>query len=135
MEKISEEIRNFEDTPITRRGHLAEELIAREYVATLNVKVRRQKELIRHREYPFLAVNIDRWVGDKEYILECKTVNSFADKKWGDEYTDQIPKEYLCQVAYYAAITGVPKVDIACLSGGVNFRIYTYKKMKNSKKN
>jgi predicted phage-related endonuclease len=46
--------------------------------------------------------------------------------KWGVEGTDEIPDSYKCQVAYYSAITGVPKVDIAVLIGGNDFRIYTY---------
>ena len=52
-------------------------------------------------------------------------------KKWGDLGTDQIPESYLLQVAYYAAICDVPKVDIAVLIGGQDFRIYTYNRDKN----
>ena len=47
-------------------------------------------------------------------------------KAWGDEGTDQIPESYLVQVAWYSAICDVPKVDIAVLIGGQNYREYTY---------
>lgn len=45
----------------------------------------------------------------------------------GEVGTDQIPEVYKYQqVAYYAAITGVSRVDIAVLIGGQDFRIYQY---------
>ena len=47
---------------------------------------------------------------------------------WEEEGTNQIPESYLYQVAYYAAITGAARVDIAVLIGGQNFRIYHYDK-------
>ena len=36
-------------------------------------------------------------------------------KDWGEEGTDQIPESYLLQVAYYASICDVAKVDIAVI--------------------
>jgi predicted phage-related endonuclease len=51
-------------------------------------------------------------------------------KKWGEQGTDQVPESYLIQCAYYASICDVPKVDIAVLIGGQNFRIYTYNRNK-----
>jgi predicted phage-related endonuclease len=83
---------------------------------------------IYHPEYSFLAANIDRWADNKRRILECKTASFLKAKEWGDSGTDQIPESYLIQVAYYAAICDVPKVDIAVLIGGQDFRIYTYER-------
>ncbi len=86
-----------------------------------------ETKLIRHSKYPFIAANIDRWVDSGRYILECKTAGYMSAKNWGViPDSKQIPESYQCQVAYYAAITGVPKVDIAVLIGGQDFRIYTY---------
>jgi predicted phage-related endonuclease len=48
--------------------------------------------------------------------------------EWGEQGTDQIPLSYLYQVAYYSAICGVDRVDIAVLIGGQDFRMYTYLK-------
>ena len=62
--------------------------------------------------------------------MECKTAGFTRGKEWGEEGTDQIPESYLVQVAYYAAICTVPKVDIAVLIGGQDFRIYTYERSK-----
>ena len=90
---------------------------------------------IYHPEHKFLGANIDRWVdrwvNNGTYILECKTAGFTKAKEWGDSGTDQIPEPYLIQVAYYAAICNVSKVDIAVLIGGQDFRIYTYNRNKD----
>ena len=112
-------------------GTKQEKIIAERYAEERNVIIQTQPTLIRHPKYPFIACNIDRWVGNREYILECKTAHFYKMKKWGDLGTDQIPESYLLQVAYYAAICDVPKVDIAVLIGGQDFRIYTYNRDKN----
>lgn len=112
-------------------GTKQEKIIAERYAEECNVIIQTQPTLIRHPKYPFIACNIDRWVGNREYILECKTAHFYKMKKWGDLGTDQIPESYLVQVAYYAAICDVPKVDIAVLIGGQDFRIYTYNRDKN----
>ena len=109
-------------------GTKQEEIIAERYAEECNVIIQKQPTLIRHPKYPFIACNIDRWVGNKEYILECKTAHFYKMKQWGDSGTDQIPESYLIQVAYYAAICDVSKVDIAVLIGGQDFRIYTYER-------
>jgi len=111
-------------------GTKQEEIIAERYAEERNVIVQTQPTLIRHPKYPFIACNIDRWVGNKEYILECKTAHFYKMKKWGEQGTDNIPESYLIQCAYYASICDVPKVDIAVLIGGQDFRIYTYNRNK-----
>jgi len=112
-------------------GTKQEEIIAERYAEERNVIIQTQPTLIRHPKHPFIACNIDRWVGNREYILECKTAHFYKMKQWGEQGTDNIPESYLIQVAYYAAICDVPKVDIAVLIGGQDFRIYTYNRDKN----
>jgi putative phage-type endonuclease len=119
-----------ESSPAMRWGTLLEDTIAKEYAEVTGQTIEIELDTIYHPEYKFLAANIDRWVGDKEYVLECKTAGFTRGKEWGEEGTDQIPESYLVQVAYYAAICAVPKVDIAVLIGGQDFRIYTYKRNK-----
>lgn len=109
-----------------RFGHLLEDIVAQEYSRKTGNKVDIEKGLIIHPKYPIACANIDRWVNDKEFILECKTTCFMKGNEWGEEYTDQIPEAYLCQIAWYAAICDVPKVDIAVLIGGQTFKIYTY---------
>jgi predicted phage-related endonuclease len=96
----------------------------------MNLPVEIETTLLRHPKHEFLAANIDRWVDSKKYVLECKTTSFMNAKEWGEEGTDQLPETYLIQVAWYAAICDVPKVDIAVLIGGQDFRIYEYERNK-----
>jgi putative phage-type endonuclease len=110
-------------------GNRLEPLVAKKYAETTGLNVYESEGLIRHPEYSFIACNIDRWVDGADgtkYILECKTANFMKGKDWGEQGTDQIPKSYLYQVAYYSAICNVDKVDIVVLIGGQEFRMYTY---------
>lgn len=112
-------------------GIVLEPTVAEDYAKRTGFKIEKPAGLIRHSEYPFIACNLDYWVIDDEgnrHILECKTANQIKVTCWGEEGTDQIPESYLYQVAYYAAITGATRVDIAVLIGGQDFRIYRYDK-------
>ena len=111
-------------------GTLLEDLICKEYSQEKGVEVERPLNTIFHPEYDFLGANIDAYVNRGEYVLECKSAGYRMAHEWGEEGTDQIPDSYLCQVAWYSAITRVPKVDIAVLIGGQDFRVYTYTKNK-----
>lgn len=129
LDKTSDDI-SEETNSAMHWGTLLEEVIAKEYAEVTGYDVEIEPNTIYHPEYKFLAANIDRWVGNKEYVLECKTAGFTKSKEWGDLGTDQIPESYLVQVAHYAAICDVPKVDIAVLIGGQDFRIYTYERNK-----
>jgi putative phage-type endonuclease len=129
LDKTSDDITE-ETNAAMRWGNLLEEAVAEGYSEDTGKMVWKWLQPIKHKEYPFLAANIDRWVGDREYVLECKTAGFNKAKEWGDLGTDNIPESYLVQVSYYAAICDVPKVDIAVLIGGNDFRIYTYERNK-----
>jgi putative phage-type endonuclease len=129
LEKTSDDIA-CETSPAMRWGNLLEEAVAKAYSEDTGQTIEIEPNTIYHPSMKFLGANIDRWVGDKAYVLECKTAGFTRGKEWGEEGTDQIPESYLVQVAYYAAICAVPKVDIAVLIGGQDFRIYTYERSK-----
>ena len=134
LDKTSDDIAENTNSAM-RWGTLLEDVIAKEYAQVTGYDVEVEPNTIYHPEYKFLAANIDRWVdrwvNNGTHILECKTTSFLKAKEWGDLGTDQIPESYLVQVAYYAAICDVPKVDIAVLIGGQDFRIYTYMKNNN----
>ncbi|MBM3467709.1 MAG: hypothetical protein FJX70_07785 [Alphaproteobacteria bacterium] len=130
LDKTSDDIR-CETSPAMRWGNLLEEAVAKEYAEVTGQKIEIEPNTIYHPSMKFLAANIDRWVGDKEYVLECKTAGFTRGKEWGEVGTDQIPESYLIQCAYYASICDVPKVDIAVLIAGQDFRIYTYNRNKD----
>lgn len=130
LDKTSDDI-SEETNAAMRWGNLLEDVVAKAYSEDTGYSVSIEPNTIYYPEYKFLGANIDRWVGNKEFVLECKTAGFTKAKEWGDSGTDQIPESYLVQVAYYAAICDVPKVDIAVLIGGQDFRIYTYNKNKD----
>lgn len=128
LEKISDEAPEEITSEAAHFGILLEDIIAKEYARRTNNTVTIHQEVIRHPEYPFIGANIDRWVNDGEFILECKTTSLMQRDKWGEEGTDSIPEHYLLQCAYYAMICDKPKVDLAVLIGGQNFKLYQYNK-------
>lgn len=112
-------------------GNVLEDPVAKKYAEETGYKVYGAPGLILHPLHKFVGANIDRWVVDdkgEKRILECKTAHFLKAKEWGEQGTDQIPVTYLYQVAYYAAVCNVEKVDIAVLIGGQDFRIYQYRK-------
>lgn len=131
FEKTSEGVAEESTNPPAYWGTVLEDVVAQEYSRRTGFKIEKPAGLIRHSEYPFIACNLDYWVIDNEgnsHILECKTANQAKVTCWGEEGSNQIPESYLYQVAYYAAITGATRVDIAVLIGGQDFRIYRYDK-------
>jgi putative phage-type endonuclease len=126
LEKTSADVEETEITGAMEWGTRLEDAIAEAYSIRTGFTIEVEPNVIRHPEHSFIAANIDRWADGKKHILECKTAGFMMSKEWGEEYTDQVPESYLCQIAYYAAICDVEKVDIAVLIGGQDFRIYTY---------
>ena len=136
LDKTSDDI-TCETNAAMRWGNLLEDVVAKAYSEDTGYAITMSPPTIYHPEYKFLGANIDGWVSEfregrekTKHILECKTAGFNKNKEWGDSGTDQIPESYLVQVAYYAAICDVPKVDIAVLIGGQDFRIYTYVRNK-----
>ena len=41
--------------------------------------------------------------------VELKTGNIFTADRWGEEGTDEVPEEYLCQVAWYQCYWGTTR--------------------------
>lgn len=129
LEKTSEFVEEV-NNDATYWGNVLEDVVAQEYSKRMNLPVEVETKLLRHPEHEFLAANIDRWVDGKKYVVECKTAGYMMSKEWGEEGSDNIPESYLIQSAGYAAICDVPKVDIAVLIGGQDFRIYSYVRNK-----
>jgi putative phage-type endonuclease len=81
-----------------------------------------------HPEKTFMIANVDRQVVGESAILECK--NSMFSQGWGEQGTDEIPDEYLLQVAHYAIVKNVERAYIAVLISGNTFRTYVYERNK-----
>jgi putative phage-type endonuclease len=112
-------------------GNRLEPIVAEEYASKNGAFLKEPTEMYRHKEYPFLIANPDRLIIGQKGVLECKTSSSYKNSEWGEDGTDEIPTEYLLQVAHYRYVLEADFVDIAVLIGGNDYRQYRYVENKN----
>jgi len=153
LEKTGKANTHADSLPL-RFGSFAEEFVASEYASQTGSQLHSHPQPITHPQYPYFAAHIDRFVlgptvekschktsdipsqplFDEHgkclalHLLECKTTSSFLSRQWGDKGSDQIPLPYLCQCAWYLAITQMERIDLAVLLGNSDFRIYTIRR-------
>lgn len=124
-----------------RYGQHLESFVAREYELVTGLHTSEIDSIISHPEHGFMFASIDRLVSNEpdamtfvngrvttDRLLECKTSSVFSSREWGVEGTDQVPRAYLLQCAWYMAISGCGQADIAVLIGNSDFRVYTVRR-------
>jgi len=94
-----------------------EEFVAQKFAQRTGKAVRRAPKKYIHKDYDFLAANIDRLVTGSDELLECKTCTLWKKEEW----EAGIPEEYILQVVWYLGITGRSVGWIAVLIGGQKF--------------
>ena len=120
-----------------RFGQFVEPFVALEYERLTGLHTVEHKPSLIHPDYGFMYGHVDRFVMPHsdtpavvdgivlaETLLECKTTSVFNKDEWGEEGSDQVPNAYLLQCAWYMAITGCARADIAVLIGNQDFRLY-----------
>jgi putative phage-type endonuclease len=116
-------------------GNCLEKVIAEEYQKRNGCELEEPSETFKDKVHPFLIANPDRLIIGKSErgtgILECKTCSAYKVSEWGEEGSDQIPAEYLLQIAHYRYVLDADFVDLAVLIGGNRYQCYTY--VKNEK--
>lgn len=89
--------------------------------------------IVSHPDYPWMLANVDgvcfNGAGILVAIVECKTATIFFARQWGDEGSDEIPKDYLCQVSHYLEVfKGITGRELHAftpvLVGGQNYTPY-----------
>lgn len=118
---------DISSSPVPYWGHKLEEPIAQEYAKRNNCKVRRVRDTIFHKDYPFMLCHIDRKIQGLPKILECKFA-LFARDDWGMSESDIVPLSYIVQVQYQMAVTGYQEADLAVNIGGYDYREYRFKR-------
>jgi putative phage-type endonuclease len=108
-----------------KMGHKLEPVVAELFTEETGLKVRKNNFILQHDIYDYMYANIDREVilpdGEKA-VLEIKTAGSFSKSQWQG---DKVPMQYMAQVQYYLAITGLQKAYMAVLIGGQEFEWWT----------
>ncbi len=133
MEKTGKKVTTKESLPL-RFGTFAESFIAEEYARATGHQLLHDDSAHIHPQYSYFSAHIDRFVLDDNKlpikILECKTANAYTKSGWGEIGSDEVPMSYLCQCAWYMAITGIDQADLAALFSNSDFRIYAIERDK-----
>lgn len=139
LEKTNKEVKR-KDSLHLRFGHYSEEFVASEYSRATGYELLHDESIFVHPEHSMFCAHLDRLVmsdglnSAPNKILECKTASPFSSADWGDVGSDEVPLSYLCQVAWYQAITGINQADLAVLFGNSDFRIYQITRDKDLEK-
>ena len=104
----------------------AESLVADLFEDEMNLPLIKKEKTIVNPKFPWLLANIDRKIKGTNIILECKTSHPALSKNFGDEFTCEIPKYYITQVAHYCLVGDFDYAWVAVLIGLDDFRIYKY---------
>src|SRR5271157_3615379 len=130
LDKVEiDNVEDVEESQVMRWGNILEPVIIKQYEEMFNVKCDKPEEKLINPKYPWMFAHIDSWVVDKPLILEAKATR-FFDKNWGEQFTDNIPVQYLIQCAHYCIVCDhykkIERADIAALGSLGDFRIYHY---------
>ena len=135
LEKIGEREAPQLDNPYIHWGNIMEPVIANEfesYMTKLDLwegkSLKEAPDAFIHPDYPFMRANVDRLIEGEDALLEIKTASSFMKNHWGDhkDASDEMPTEYLLQVAHYCMVLNKSKAYVAVLIGGNDFRVVEY---------
>lgn len=122
-----------QETMAMRMGNLLEPVVATLYAEETGATLV-EPGFLRHRSRDWHIGTPDRVVAecvvdcnDRKAenwttLIEIKTARSGAD--WGEPGTDQIPRHYLTQVAWYLALTELQVAHVAVLIGASDYRRY-----------
>lgn len=121
-----------EDSEAMYWGREFEEPIARRYSAETGKEVISCEPVISEK-YSFMSCNLDRKIVGENAAVECKNVGFFSDD-WGQPGTDQIPTDYLIQIAHQAIVCDLDYVALAALGNRYNFRVYRYERNEKLEK-
>lgn len=115
-------------------GHILEDSIAKMFSFKTGMETEEVPYVYVAPQNEKLLIHVDREIistDGKRRALECKTVSSFAAKKWADYdnlsepyiISELIPAQYLAQVYWYYALGDYDEVYISRLT---NNKLWTY---------
>ena len=110
-----------EATEAMRLGTDLEAYVAERFCEATGKKVRRENNILRSVEHPFMFANVDRMIIGEKAGLECKTTSPWNGADWE---SGVVPATYYCQMSHYMAVTGYSKFYLAVLVFGKGFYHY-----------
>lgn len=85
---------------------------------------------VRRAAHPFLVANLDAvgYAKGRQFVIEAKCIglcNPMATyEEWGKPPDGEIPDEYLCQVQYQLAVSGLDLAYLVALQAGQGVAVY-----------
>lgn len=110
------------DNEAMREGRDFEDYVAKRFMESSGLKVRRSNVMYASIEYSFMIADVDRLVTGRSggiVGLECKTVSPYSAEKWKD---GRIPAHYIMQCYHYMAVLGAKSWYIAVMIYGREFK-------------
>jgi putative phage-type endonuclease len=120
------EIPPFEGNDATRMGTLLEPVVKSEFKRITGiVPIDENPAMYRSGLYEWMTATPDMIVTDTE-LAEVKTASWRMRSSWGDEHSDAIPDQYLCQTQWQMAVMGPEfvSVHVPVLFDGFETKIY-----------
>jgi putative phage-type endonuclease len=113
-----------------RLGSIAEPHILSDYCERNSFpldKFERNVELQRD-DKPYMRGELDALFRGNHGV-ECKLVGFRQADRWGQDGSDHMPEEYVCQCAWYAMLAGVGRIEVAAwFDGGGDYRQFRYER-------
>jgi putative phage-type endonuclease len=110
-----------DDNEVIWWGRALEPIVRQKYAEKTGRVVVMPSATLRHPAHGFMLAHVDGIIRGELRGYEGKT--AFHSMGWGEEWTDQIPREYLLQVHHYLTVTQFEAWDVAVLIGR-QFKIY-----------
>ena len=110
-----------EESEDLKRGARVEKYILQEYSEVNNCSLETNLPPFTDPKYPFMRGNIDAKVVGENVIVEAKSTKC-PIAKW----EEGIPEYYRTQVAYYAMLSNVERVDVPVLFSNWQYACFTY---------
>lgn len=119
FDKTSDDVKEKEKNIAMQMGDKLEQAIAELFEAETGKKVQMANLTKYHKDYKFIAANLDRKVIGENACLECKSVELTRSGEFKDE---NLPPEMIYQVMHQLAVSGYDYGYIAILIGKGNFK-------------
>lgn len=116
------------ESPVQYWGNQVEPILRNEFSRRNKVIVEEPSETFIHPLYPFMRANLDGYIREKNSPWEGKTSGQFMAQHWGEEQSDEIPIEYIVQIAHYCSVMSSNIGYISVLIGGNDYREFVYKR-------
>ena len=118
------EIAEFEGNDATRLGTLLEPIVLGEYERRTGHDLVTHLPLHISGEREHIGATPDATVVGLDFPVEAKTTSHWRAGEFGDEGTDQIPDEYVCQAQQQMYVLEADRCDVAVLIDGRTLKVY-----------